>query len=113
MKVWWRQSSNTWIEFMKALVITETGKTTFVERPEPASAAGEVLLAIKRLGFCGTDLNTFRGFNPLVTLPRIPGHEIGAVIAEVSPGVPTQFQAGMETTVLPYTTCGQCPSCRS
>jgi threonine dehydrogenase-like Zn-dependent dehydrogenase len=72
-----------------------------------------VLLQIRRLGYCGTDLNTFRGFNPLVTYPRIPGHEIGAVIVEVTPGVPAQFQPGQATTVLPYTTCGQCPSCRS
>lgn len=98
---------------MKALVITETGKTAFVERPQPQPAPGEVLLQVKRLGYCGSDLNTFRGFNPLVTLPRIPGHEIAATIAAVTPGVPAQFQVGMVTTVLPYTTCGQCSSCRS
>lgn len=98
---------------MKALVISETGKTSTIERPQPTPAPGEVLLQIKRLGYCGTDLNTFRGFNPLVTYPRIPGHEIAAVIAEVTPGVPAHFKVGMETTVLPYTTCGKCPSCRS
>lgn len=98
---------------MKALVITETGRTAFVERPQPRPAAGEVLLQVKRLGYCGSDLNTFRGFNPMVTLPRVPGHEIAAVIAEVTPGVPEQFKVGRVTTVLPYTTCGQCSSCRS
>jgi threonine dehydrogenase-like Zn-dependent dehydrogenase len=98
---------------MKALVITEAGKTSYIERSQPTPAPGEVLLQINRLGYCGTDLNTFRGFNPLVTYPRIPGHEIGAVIAEVATGVPAQFKPGMETTVLPYTTCGKCPSCRS
>ena len=65
---------------MKALVISETGQTSYIERPQPTPAPGEVLLQVKRLGYCGTDLNTFRGFNPLVTYPRIPGHEIGAVI---------------------------------
>ena len=98
---------------MKALVISEAGQTSYTERPQPQPAPGEVLLQIKRLGYCGTDLNTFRGFNPLVTYPRIPGHEIAAVIAEVTPGVPEQFRVGMETTVLPYTTCGQCSSCRA
>ena len=98
---------------MKALVITETGKTAFVERPKPQPAPGEVLLQIKRLGYCGSDLNTFRGFNPMVSLPRVPGHEIAAVIAEVTPGVPEQFKVGMVTTALPYTTCGKCSSCRS
>jgi len=98
---------------MKALVISAAGQTGYIELSQPTPAPGEVLLQVKRLGFCGTDLNTFRGFNPLVTYPRIPGHEIGAVIAAVTPGVPAQFQVGMETTVLPYTTCGNCPSCRS
>jgi threonine dehydrogenase-like Zn-dependent dehydrogenase len=98
---------------MKALVINETGRTSYIDRPEPRPGPGEVLLRIERLGFCGTDLNTYRGLNPLVTYPRIPGHEIGAVIVEVTSGVPPQFQVGMPTTVLPYTTCGTCPSCRS
>ncbi len=98
---------------MKALVISAAGETSYTERSQPQPAPGEVLLQIKRLGYCGTDLNTFRGFNPLVTYPRIPGHEIAAVIAEVTPGVPGEFKVGMTTTVLPYTTCGKCSSCRS
>ncbi len=98
---------------MNALVITAPGETRYVERPRPAPAPGEVLLQVKQLGFCGTDLNTFRGFNPLVTYPRIPGHEIAGVIAEVTAGVPDHLRVGMETTVLPYTTCGKCSSCRS
>lgn len=98
---------------MKALVISEAGKTSYIERPQPKPAPGEVLLRVKRLGYCGTDLNTFRGFNPLVTYPRIPGHEIAGVIVETTPEVPAQFKVGMETTVLPYTTCGKCSSCRS
>ena len=49
---------------MKALVISEAGRTGYIERAQPQPAPGEVLLQIKRLGFCGTDLNTFRGFNP-------------------------------------------------
>ena len=97
---------------MKALVITEAGQTRYVERLVPSPAPGEVLLQIRRLGLCGSDLNTFRGGNPLVTYPRIPGHEIGAVIAEVTPGVPGDFHVGMTTTVLPYMTCGECSSCR-
>jgi len=98
---------------MKALAITEAGQTRYVEHDAPQPAPGEVLLQIRRLGYCGTDLNTFRGFNPLVTYPRIPGHEIGAVIAATTPGVPAEFKVGQATTVLPYTTCGRCSSCRS
>lgn len=98
---------------MKTFFITQPGASDYGHIPAPNPKPGEVLLQIKRLGFCGTDLNTFRGANPLVAYPRIPGHEIGAVIAGVTAGVPEQFKVGMETTVLPYTTCGQCTSCRS
>jgi threonine dehydrogenase-like Zn-dependent dehydrogenase len=71
-----------------------------------------VLLRIRRLGFCGSDLATYRGGNPLVTYPRIPGHEIAAIIEAVTPGVPTEFAVGQAVTVMPYTTCGTCSSCR-
>jgi threonine dehydrogenase-like Zn-dependent dehydrogenase len=98
---------------VKALVIAEPGQTRYVERAPPSPEPGEVLLQVKRVGFCGTDLNTFRGLNPLVTYPRIPGHEIAAVVAAVTPGVPPHVTVGLETTVLPYTACGGCASCRS
>ena len=98
---------------MKALIISKAGETGYIERPQPEPADGEVLLRVKRLGFCGTDLNTFRGLNPLVTYPRVPGHEIAAEVAEVTPGVPDRIKVGMETTLVPYTTCGHCASCRS
>lgn len=98
---------------MKALVISEAGRTGYIDCPQPKLRMGEVLLRIHRIGYCGTDLNTFRGLNPLVSYPRIPGHEIAAVIAEVGAGVPEQFKVGMVTTVLPYTACGKCTSCRS
>jgi threonine dehydrogenase-like Zn-dependent dehydrogenase len=98
---------------MKALVITEPGQTCYVERPKPIPSRGEVLLQIKLVGFCGSDLNTFRGSNPLVSYPRIPGHEIGAVIAAVTEGVPEHLQPGTETTVVPYTSCGRCSACRA
>lgn len=98
---------------MKALVITQPGQTGVIDIAVPRPAPGEVLLQVRRVGYCGSDLNTFRGANPMVSLPRIPGHEIAAVIAEVTAGVPEGFRPGVETTLLPYTTCGQCTSCRS
>ena len=78
--------------------------------PEPG--VGEVLLRLRRVGFCGSDLNTFRGRNPLVSFPRVPGHELGAEIAALGPGVPAHFQVGQRVTVSPYLPCGQCAACR-
>jgi threonine dehydrogenase-like Zn-dependent dehydrogenase len=98
---------------MRTLVIDQPGQVSYGEKPRPSPAPGEVLLRIRRLGFCGTDLSTFRGANPLVTYPRVPGHEIAAVIEAVTSGVPEVLTPGQEVTVLPYTACGRCPSCRA
>ena len=97
---------------MKALQISEPGRVEVVDLPEPSAAAGEVLLRMEYVGFCGSDLNTFRGANALAKSPVIPGHEIGAVIEAAGPGVPGFLQPGMTVTVNPYTACGTCPSCR-
>ena len=97
---------------MKALQITSPGNIQLVERPLPVAAKGEVLLKINFVGFCGSDLSTFMGKNPMVEYPRVPGHEISATIVNIGEEVPVTFLPGQEVTVVPYTNCGQCSSCR-
>jgi threonine dehydrogenase-like Zn-dependent dehydrogenase len=71
----------------------------------------DVLLRVLVIGLCGTDLNTYRGLNPLVSYPCVPGHEIGAVIERCGPGVPGEWKPGMVVTCSPYTNCGTCSAC--
>ncbi|MBB4265790.1 zinc-binding alcohol dehydrogenase family protein [Roseospira visakhapatnamensis] len=97
---------------MKALMIEGEGVCAFHDVPAPRPGPGEVLFAIRHVALCGSDLNTFKGLNPLVSLPRIPGHEIGGEIAAVGAGVPDVFAVGRRGLVVPYTSCGTCPSCR-
>ena len=80
---------------------------------EQALQAGEVLLRLEYVGFCGSDLNTWLGKNPMVKMPVIPGHEVGAVIEKVGAGVPEYLKPGMVVTCNPYTNCGKCASCRN
>ena len=96
---------------MKAFAITGLKETGYVDIVEPEVGPGQVRLEITYVGFCGSDLNTYRGLNPLVKLPRIPGHEISAVIAEKGAGVPDAWKVGQRVTVSPYTNCGLCSSC--
>lgn len=99
---------------MKAIQITEPSQMKVVDIERPAQlASGEVLVKIRYVGFCGSDLNTYRGLNPMVKMPVIPGHEIGAEIAEVGDGVPDDIKPGMTVTINPYTNCGHCSSCRN
>jgi threonine dehydrogenase-like Zn-dependent dehydrogenase len=97
---------------MKALYIEQPGTTGIRDIGKPTPASEEVLLRVRIVGFCGSDLNSFRGKNPLVSFPRIPGHEIAATIEAVGDDVPPQFRAGLNVTLSPYTSCGVCPSCR-
>lgn len=97
---------------MKAILINRPGDLTVKEIATPSPAQGEVLLKMQYVGFCGSDLSTYLGKNPMVNYPRIPGHEISGIIAELGNGVPEDFKVGDAVTVVPYTSCGSCPSCR-
>jgi D-arabinose 1-dehydrogenase-like Zn-dependent alcohol dehydrogenase len=96
---------------MRALVIEAIGRTRMVEVAAPEPGPGAVEIAIRHIGLCGSDLSTYRGLNPLVTLPRIPGHEISGVVVRLGEGV-TTLRLGERVTVLPYTSCGACTACR-
>ncbi|MCF7854933.1 MAG: zinc-binding alcohol dehydrogenase family protein [Candidatus Pacebacteria bacterium] len=98
---------------MKTFAITAPGETRLFEKSPPEPAPNDVLLRIHIVGCCGSDLNTFRGLNPMVTYPRVPGHEIAATIEETGTNVPDEWHLGMQVTVSPYTSCGHCNSCRS
>ena len=99
---------------MKAIQIAGVGDMQVVDLGMPeAPKAGEVLLKIDYVGFCGSDLSTYLGKNPMVKMPVIPGHEIGATIEAVGPNVPDSLRKGMVVTVNPYTNCGHCASCRN
>lgn len=97
---------------MKAVQITAEQQMSVVELEKPEIKSDEVLLKMKYVGFCGSDLNTFLGRNPMVKMPVIPGHEVSAVIAAVGSEVPASLKVGMAVTVDPYSNCGHCASCR-
>ena len=84
-----------------------------IDIPQTELKAGEVLLRLEYVGFCGSDLNTWLGRNPMVRMPVVPGHEVGAVIVKAGAGVPEELKPGTTVTVNPYTNCGQCASCRN
>ena len=96
---------------MKSLVIDSIGKTAFRDVAADEPGPGAVAVTVRHVGLCGSDLNTFTGRNPMVSLPRIPGHEIGGVIRAAGAGVDAALAPGTPVVVIPYTTC-TCPTCR-
>ena len=94
---------------MKAFVLQKPGQASIETVAEPVVAKGEVLLKVRMVGLCGSDLNSFRGLNPLVSYPRILGHEVSATVVD---GDDSSMRIGTDVALSPYTSCGQCASCQ-
>jgi threonine dehydrogenase-like Zn-dependent dehydrogenase len=95
---------------VKALMIRKPGDAAVVSVPEPVAEPGKILLRVRMIGLCGSDLNSYRGKNPLVEFPRIPGHEIAATVVDSNAEFP-ELEAGASVTMSPYSNCGKCASC--
>jgi threonine dehydrogenase-like Zn-dependent dehydrogenase len=92
---------------VKALVLKEPGVTAVESVAELTPGAQEVVLKVRMVGLCGSDLNSFRGKNPMVSFPRVLGHEVAATVVSA----PGELKPGTDVTLSPYTSCGQCASC--
>lgn len=93
-------------------VVCETPGTLRAEdRPMPLRGADEVLLRVKRVGVCGTDLHIFTGKQPYLSYPRVMGHELSGIVEAAPAGGP--LAAGDTVYVMPYLSCGHCIACRA
>jgi len=83
-----------------------------VEVPNPVITDNELLVKVKSVGICGTDLRMIRNGYPSIApnSPRTLGHEIGGVIVEVGENI-TQYQVGMRVGIAPNMGCGVCDHC--
>jgi 2-desacetyl-2-hydroxyethyl bacteriochlorophyllide A dehydrogenase len=92
-------------------VICQTPGTLKAEdRPIPSPAAGEVLLRVKRVGICGTDLHIFAGRQPYLKYPRVMGHELSGIVVRTPRD--SGLTEGDMAYVMPYLSCGRCVACR-
>lgn len=96
---------------MKALVLHEPRKMSVDDVPEPAPAAGEIVVAPRAVGICGTDLHIIDGEFPPAPYPLIPGHEFAGEVVAVGAGV-DGVRTGDRVAVDPSLFCGRCVYCR-
>ena len=96
---------------MRALIIDRPGEARIIDVEPKGGDPLEATMRVRRIGLCGTDLSTFLGKNPLVSYPRIPGHEVAATLEQV-PANDLGLAEGMNVTMSPYTNCGKCTACR-
>lgn len=97
----------------RAAVAWEAGKPLTIEEIDVAGPkAGEVLIRMIATGVCHTDAFTLSGDDPEGVFPAILGHEGGAIVEEVGPGV-TSVAPGDHVIPLYTAECGQCKFCTS
>jgi L-iditol 2-dehydrogenase len=96
---------------MLQAVMTQPGKIEINQVARPEVKADEVLIQVKRIGVCGSDIHVYHGLHPYTSYPVVQGHEVGGVIAETGSAV-TGFAPGDKVVFMPQVTCGECYPCR-
>lgn len=100
---------------MKAAMMQGVNTITIAELPVPKPARDEVLIQIKAVGVCGSDVHLFAhgGIGPyIVHPPYILGHEASGQVVEVGSEV-KDLKPGDRITMEPGVPCGQCEHCKS
>lgn len=96
---------------MKQAVMVEPGKIDFRDVPKPDINSDQVLIQVKRIGICGSDIHVYHGLHPYTSYPVVQGHEVSGVIVEVGRDV-RGIEAGSIATLTPQVVCGKCYPCR-
>jgi len=96
---------------MKKVILTGAKQFEIQEVDIPQiQASDEVLVKVKAVGICGSDLEAWRGHHPHVTFPVVPGHEFVGEVVEVGAAV-TGIKAGDRVVKEPIEYCGHCYAC--
>jgi len=96
---------------MKSITCNKPGELVINTTKKPVPLAGEVLLKIRCIGVCGTDIHAYGGNQPFFSYPRVLGHELAGEIVELGDGV--DLPLGSAAFIIPYLECGQCVACNA
>lgn len=96
---------------MRAIYFKEPWKAACIDVDKPEPKEGQALIKVRAAGICGSDIGAFRGTNPLVSFPRIIGHEIVGEIETIPDNNIRGLKPGDHVIVDPYLYCGKCYPC--
>jgi L-iditol 2-dehydrogenase len=97
---------------MHALIYHGPHSMTMAEIDHPAPGPGEVLIAVRAVGICGSDSHGYAGTSGRRTPGMVMGHEFAGVVTAHGPGVSSPA-VGTRVAVNPLLTCGECLDCRA
>lgn len=99
---------------MRQAILVEPKHIEFKEVAEPKAAdltAHQVLVNIKRIGICGSEIHSYHGLHPATFYPVVQGHEYSGVVIAVGSEV-TVCKPGDHITARPQLVCGKCNPCK-
>jgi L-iditol 2-dehydrogenase/threonine 3-dehydrogenase len=97
---------------MRQAIMVSPGIIEYHEIPEPGPLKNnEILLEIKKIGVCGSDIHVFHGNHPATPYPVVQGHEYSAIVKATGENV-TKVKPGMKATARPQLVCGECGPCK-
>lgn len=98
---------------MKSGIIEKVGVIKIEETPMPKiEKANDVIIKVKYVGICGSDVHIYHGQNAFAKYPLVWGHEIVGHVHEVGSQV-TSVKMGDRVVVEPFIACGKCYSCKN
>jgi len=97
---------------MDAVCLQSPGNISVEQIEHAKRKENEVLIKVRSLGICGSDIGAYMGTNPLVSYPRIIGHEVAGEVVEV-PENETELAVGDHVVLEPYVYCGNCYPCNN
>jgi alcohol dehydrogenase len=96
---------------VRAVIYDDFGAPPAVrDVPDPAPPAGGAVIRVGATGLCRSDWHGWRGHDPDIVPPHVPGHEFAGVVEAVGAGV-TRWRAGDRVTTPFVCACGRCPTC--
>lgn len=97
---------------MRQAIMLSPGTIELRTVPGPGELApNEILLEIKRIGVCGSDIHVYHGKHPFTKYPIVQGHEYSALVKSVGKDV-TKAKPGQKATARPQLVCGVCGPCK-
>lgn len=96
---------------MKQAILTGPETIEFSEIKKPEISAREILIKVKNIGICGSDIHAYYGKHPFMSFPIRLGHEMAGEIIEMGSRI-EGLKVGDIVTVMPQEFCRECEPCK-
>jgi L-iditol 2-dehydrogenase len=91
--------------------MTSPGVIEYRQVPTPEPGPGEVMVRVRRIGVCGSDVHVNKGLHPFTKYPVVQGHEWSGEVERLGEGT-SGISVGAKVTATPQIVCGRCRPCR-